>query len=148
MSTAVPNRGSAVAKRVRGITLLELMIVVVIIGILAAIAYPSYRQHVQRAKRIEAMSALLQIATNQERFYLSNNTYTTDMTQLGFDSDPYTTETGTYEVVVTAADANTYTAQADYLLADEEEAKCNLFTIDARGEKGSDPNDDCWTSTQ
>ncbi len=67
-------------KYMRGITLLELMIVVVIISILTAIAYPNYREYVTRAKRTEAKAALLQIATQQERFYLQNNTYTTDMT--------------------------------------------------------------------
>ena len=41
-------------KHMRGITLMELMIVVVIIGILTAIAYPSYRQYVAKAKRNEA----------------------------------------------------------------------------------------------
>ena len=63
----------------RGITLLELMIVVVIIGFMAAIAYPNYRDFTARAKRNEAKAALLQIATNQERFYLQNNAYTCDM---------------------------------------------------------------------
>jgi type IV pilus assembly protein PilE len=142
------RKQSAIMKRIRGVTLLELMIVVVIVGILAAIAYPSYRQHVQRAKRSEAMSTLLRIATEQERFYLNSNTYTADLTELGFDNDPFTTATGTYEVDITFADANTYTAQADYQLSDEEEAKCNLFTIDAIGAKGSDPKLDCWTSTR
>ncbi len=67
-------------KNMRGVTLLELMIVVVIISILTAIAYPNYRQYATRAKRTEAKAALLQIATNQERFYLHNNTYLMNMT--------------------------------------------------------------------
>ena len=70
-------------KYMRGVTLMELMIVVVIIGILTAIAYPSYRQYAAKAKRNEAKAALLQISTLQERHYLQNNTYTTDMTNLG-----------------------------------------------------------------
>ena len=57
-------------KHMRGVTLMELMIVVVIIGILTAMAYPSYRQYVAKAKRNEAKAALLQISTMQERFYL------------------------------------------------------------------------------
>lgn len=134
--------------RQRGVTLLELMIVVVIVGILASIAYPSYRQHVQRAKRTEAMSTLLQIATEQERYYLSNNTYADDLTDLGFAADPLTTETGTYQVDITAGDADTYTATATYLIDDEEGDKCGTFSIDATGAKTSDPNTDCWTSTR
>lgn len=134
--------------RMHGVTLLELMIVVVIIGVLASIAYPSYRQHVQRAKRIEAMSTLLQIATEQERYYLNHNTYTNDMTALGFAADPFTTETGTYQVDIDDADADTYTATATYQIADDEASKCDTFSIDATGAKTSLPHTDCWTSTR
>ena len=60
-----------------GVTLLELMAVIMIIGILAMIAIPGYRQYVMRAQRAEAKSALLQLQTNQERFYLQNRIYGT-----------------------------------------------------------------------
>ncbi len=142
-------RAAARSRRgARGVTLIELMIVVVVVGILAALAYPNYRQHVQRSKRVEAMSALLRIATEQERYYLNNNTYTADLQDLGFDNSAFTTDSGTYRVTVTGADANTYTAQAEYLVGDDEAGKCELFTIDATGRKGSSPNTDCWASTQ
>ena len=135
-------------KHMRGITLLELMIVVVIVGLLATVAYPNYREFVARAGRNEAKAALLQIATNQERFYLQNSAFTTDMTQLGFAESPFTTETGAYRVVVTAADAANFTATATYLRADGEAGKCLTFDIDARGIKTSAPLDDCWTRTR
>ena len=132
----------------RGITLMELMIVVVIIGILAALSYPNYREFVARAKRTEARAALLKIATNQEKYYLQNNTFTSDLTDLGFGTDPYTTDSGTYSVRITAADASNFTAEADYIPADGEAGKCNLFSIDGRGQKTSDPDTDCWTRTR
>jgi type IV pilus assembly protein PilE len=133
----------------RGITLIELMIVVVIIGFMAVIAYPSYREFAARAKRNEAKAALLQIATNQERFYLQNNTYTCDMTRLGFSAAAgFVTESRTYTVDVTACNANNFTAQAVYNNADAEEGKCNLFQINGRNVKTSDPYTDCWTRTR
>ena len=66
----------------RGVTLIELMIVVVIVAILAAIAYPNYREFSARATRNEAKAALLKAATNQERFYLQNNAFSTDLMSL------------------------------------------------------------------
>jgi type IV pilus assembly protein PilE len=135
--------------RMRGITLLELMIVVVIVSILAAVAYPNYRNFAARAKRNEAKAALLKIATNQERFYLQNNTYTLDMTQLGFPvADNYVTDSESYNVRVTAANASNFTATATYRHDDGEKLKCNLFQLDGRGNRISDPYTDCWTRTQ
>lgn len=136
-------------KKMRGITLLELMIVVMIVGVLAAIAYPNYRDAAARAKRNEAKAALLQIATNQERFYLNNNTYTNDMTQLGFDmSDDWVTTSGTYTVDVFGANAQNYSATADYNPGDNEATKCGQFAIDGRGTRTSTPYTDCWTRTR
>lgn len=133
----------------RGVTLIELMIVIVVLGILAAIAYPNYRNFAARSKRSEARAALLQIATNQERFYLSQSTYTDDLTNLGFPNDPFVTETGSYRIrIVPGANSSGYRAEASYLLGGGEETKCNLFTIDSDGIKGSDPYTDCWTRTR
>jgi type IV pilus assembly protein PilE len=132
-------------KHVRGVTLLELMIVVVVVAILATIAYPNYRDAAARAKRNEAKAALLLIATNQERFYLQNNTYTNDLVALG--ATPLT-ESETYAIAIPAADANNYTAVATYQNADNEAGKCQTFQIDGRGVKTSAPLDDCWTRTR
>ena len=131
-----------------GITLIELMIVVVIVSILAAIAFPNYQEFSARAKRTEAKAALLQIKINQERFYINNNTFTQDMTQLGFSADPFTTDTGSYVIAVTAASPSDFSATATYQLGGSEATKCQTFTIDGRGAKTSGPKTDCWERTR
>lgn len=136
-------------KHMRGVTLIELMIVVVVISILAAVAYPNYQEFTARAKRNEARAALLRLATNQERFYLNNNSFTQDLTSLGFATTPqWTTDTGYYEIEVTAADSSNFSATATYLLGGSEANKCNSFTIDGRGAKTSGPDGNCWTRTR
>ena len=136
-------------KYMRGITLLELMIVVVIISILTAIAYPNYREYVTRAKRTEAKAALLQIATVQERIYLQSNSYTQNLIALGFATTPnFTTASDSYVINVGAADANDFTATATFQLGGDEAGKCLTFQIDGRGAKTSAPDTDCWTRTR
>ena len=132
-----------------GVTLMELMIVVVIIGILAAVAFPNYREFAARAKRSEATAALLQIAINQERAYLQNNSFTTDLTALGFSTSPFTTDSGSYTIAVAAPTPNSdYVATATYILGGTEASKCASFTINGSGVKASLPHTDCWTRTR
>lgn len=133
-------------KQMSGITLIELMIVVVIVSILAAIAFPNYQEFTARAKRNEAKAALLRLAINQERFYLNNNSFTLVLADLGFASA--ITETGYYQIQVTAADTSNFTASATYLLGGSEAAKCLTFTIDGRGAKTSGPETNCWERTR
>jgi len=146
MPSALRNR--SLPGKVRGITIIELLIVLVIVGILASVAYPNYREFAARAKRTEAVAALLLIEQNQESFYLSNNTFTDDLTNLGFGaSDNAPTRSGTYTVSVTAADAAGFSATATYTKDDGEKSKCETFTI-TNGVRTSSPDTDCWTRTR
>lgn len=61
--------------RVRGFTLLELMIAVAVVGILAAIAYPSYMEHIRKSRRAEAQGVLMDIAMRQQQSLLDARRY-------------------------------------------------------------------------
>lgn len=144
------NMNNTHRRRMAGVTLLELMAVVMVIGVLGIIAMPSYRQYVMRAQRTEAKNALLQLQTNQERFYLANRTYgaTANLAALGFPTGM--TENGTYALTIPAADFNTYTATATPVAGARidmtQDAMCTSLTITAQGVKtatGSNPTA-CW----
>jgi type IV pilus assembly protein PilE len=131
-----------------GVTLLELMAVVLVIGILAMIAVPSYRQYVTRAQRTDAKTALLRLQTNQERFYLSNRTYSNDPDQLGFVND--LSERGSYTLEIDPADATGYTATArprsGAAFDMTGDAQCTSFSITAQGVRSATGTTatNCW----
>ena len=138
-------------RRSQGVTLLELMIVVVVIGILAIVAVPSYRQYTMRAHRTEAKTALMRLATNQERFYLQNNTYTADLVALGFVGG--VSDQGVYTLAVPVADTDTYQATAVPTpgggpngTSQVADVDCASFSINATGVRAAapDPNTVCW----
>jgi type IV pilus assembly protein PilE len=63
--------------RLRGFTLIELMVTVAIIAILAAVAMPSYQQYVIRGHRTAAQAQMMDIANRQQQYLLANRTYAT-----------------------------------------------------------------------
>ena len=136
-------------RRMRGITLMELLIVLVIVGIMGSLAYPQYLEFSARAKRSEARAALLNLVIDQERYYLNANTFTNDLTVLGYSAaSNWPTRSGAYRVNVTSADATNFSATATYTGTDSEKDKCLTFTITADGSETSAPDTDCWTRTR
>lgn len=62
-------------RKISGFTLIELMVVVAIVAILAAIAVPAYRQYVIRGNRSAAMAQMMDLATREQQFLLTNRAY-------------------------------------------------------------------------
>lgn len=68
----------------RGFTLVELLIVILIIGVLAVIALPNFVRTRERAYVAALKSDLRNLATAEEDYFSTANTYSTDITQLNF----------------------------------------------------------------
>ena len=68
-----------------GFTLIELLVVVLIIGILAAIALPQYQRIVDKTRFSTLMITTKALADANERFYLTNDRYSTNFAELDID---------------------------------------------------------------
>jgi type IV pilus assembly protein PilE len=133
----------SVTRSERGFTLIELMITVAIVAILAAIAYPSYTKYVQRGYRSEGIVMLNDAVARMERYYAQNNTYAvTNLTSLGFASATPLSQTGKYQLSVTAnATAYSFTATPK---DQQTQDACGALTIDQLGNKTSAGGADCF----
>lgn len=68
-----------------GFTLIELMVAIVVVSILTAVAFPSYRIYALRANRTIAKSALVDVVSRQEAFFVDRKRYTSSLTDLGLN---------------------------------------------------------------
>lgn len=59
-------------KRKKGFTLAELLLALAVVGVLAAIAFPSYSKYIERMKISTAISDIVQIEVQIERFKTVN----------------------------------------------------------------------------
>ena len=150
----------------QGFTLIELVVTMVIASILAAIAIPSYSAYIQKSRRTEAKSALLNLASLEERYFSTNNTYTNQGANLGYPAGTGSSfPVGSYysitSIVANAAVAPvsstsvgtpaTYTITAAPVAGTTQanDLACASFTISSNGQRtatGTDPNasTDCW----
>jgi type IV pilus assembly protein PilE len=128
--------------RIRGFTVIELMIVLVIVALLVALAYPSYIQYVRKSKRGEAQQLLLNWSINQEIYRSNNISYAgkDDLPEPTMDPATYTFDT------VGDPDATTYVLQADANGDQENDTArdgtdCGVLTLNQNGVKNP-PS--CW----
>jgi type IV pilus assembly protein PilE len=161
----VNQRARACAEhRDRGFTLVELIVAMVILATLAAIAIPSYSIYVLKSHRTEAKSALLDLASLEERYFSTANTYSSNPTDLGYNAagTPFPVGSGWYNITtltVTAAlpptalipggTPATYTVTATAVGQQAADTACATFSINSAGQQtatGTDPTAsvDCW----
>ena len=137
---------------VQGFTLVELLIVIAIMGVLMSIALPAYQNSALRSGRAEAKSELLQVASDQERYFSNFNTYVDDATPLNTpvvaDRDR-TTQNGLYVISVAAcgggAITNCFVATATPQGGQGDDS-CSTLTISNTGARGAtgDTTEECW----
>lgn len=78
----------------QGFTLIELLVVIAIIGVLAALLLPSFTNSTKRPRDVAALSCGRAIATFQNSNKIENQTYVTEVANMGADVKEACTDQG------------------------------------------------------
>ena len=145
--------------RLRGFTLIELMITVTIAAVLMSIAFPLYLHQIRESRRTDARSALLDLASREERYYSMQNAYTSSATALGYTGWGIPIGSGYYQLgqpsninAATATTPATFTLTATPVAGkgQDQDTDCQSFTVTQTGQETStnsasgDSSAICW----
>jgi type IV pilus assembly protein PilE len=142
----------------RGFSLIELLTALVIVAILASIAIPTYTSQVRRSRRTEARTALLDVASREERLFSTTTAYSNTPSDIGYGASgstfPLAIGSGYYNVSVTVVAGPpagfTVTATPVTGKGQDKDTQCASFSVDEAGRqtsKDSSSNDStstCW----
>lgn len=144
-----------------GFTLIELMVTLVIASILLSIAVPSYMNQIRKSRRTEARNAVLDLATREERFLSTSNTYSQVTTDLGYSGAfPQTVGSGYYTLTVRSPDpafvgpagAPSYIVTATAVGTQVRDSACASFSVNQIGQQtsvdsgGANSTATCWAN--
>ena len=130
-------------KKMKGFTLIELMIVVVIIAVLASIAYPSYQESVRKTNRTDAQTEVMDIAHRLQRYKVANFSFikadnsAVTLTDVNHSGQVPTSGTPFYDLALSNVAAGTWTLTATPKVNSRQFGDGH-FVINHRGER-------CWT---
>lgn len=143
--------------RARGFTLIELMITIVIGTILMMIAIPLYEHQIQESRRTDAKTAVLDLASREQRYYSLQNSFTASFIDLGYSpsgqSNPTSVSVGSgYYTATLSVNATPpgFTVTATATGTQTADTACQTYTVDQTGlqkaydSTGADNTSTCW----
>lgn len=134
--------------RIRGFTVIELMIGLVIVAVLVSLAVPSFRDTLRKSRRSDAMDAIMNIHLSQERYRVNNPAYGS-LVNLN-KTDPLISPDGHYSLTIDddSLSATYYIITAD-AKGDQANDSCGDFTLEFDAGNiiktaDADNDDLCW----
>jgi type IV pilus assembly protein PilE len=136
-------------RRLRGVTLAELLTALVVVAVLAAVAVPLWRVHLLRVRREDGIAALIALQAAQDRYFGKYARYAT-LEQLALKRQ---SERGFYDLELRdSEDGLGYLARATaaHRSGQDDDSRCVEFSVDqnnrrrALDREGNDRSADCW----
>jgi len=131
--------------KLRGFTIIEIVIALVIISILTSVALPSFQSYLRKARRTDGKVALMDLAAKMEHYYVGNNSYIgASLANIGAGT---TSPEGYYNLVIDSVSAVRFTVSAIPAGVQAADNICGTLTINQLNEKavsGAGSVHECW----
>lgn len=125
-------------KRIKGFSLIELMIAVVIVGILVVIAVPSYQNYVIKANRAAAQAFMMDVDNRQKQYLLDARSYLDVADNSGFSDLGMSVPAEVsdfYDVTVTTSSTPPAFTITAVPIAGSKQANDDTLTLNSSGTK-------------
>jgi type IV pilus assembly protein PilE len=124
-------------RRAAGFTLIELMVTIIIGAILISIAGPAYLTQIRKSRRTEAKTAILDLASREERLYSTTNTYSATPATLGYTAFGQAIGGGYFKLAVSAPTGATptFSVTATAINSQLKDTACAKFIVDQTGKQ-------------
>jgi type IV pilus assembly protein PilE len=144
-------------RRVRGYTLIELIVVIAIVALLLALVLPAYQEQLRSTRRSLGRAELLKVMTRQEQYFLDHRRYAEVLTDLKLPANPYAIDSqgdvvpsissSRVYLISLVSRQNGYTLTATPQISQGADLVCGSLSLDSAGRKQSSGRGsvrDCW----
>lgn len=117
--------------QVKGMTLIELLLVLALIGILLSMAVPKLMPLIGRTKSLEAQMQLKHVLNLEKNYFYINSKYSNSLEDLGFEQSKLVTEDGkaNYKIEIVEANNKSFTAKALSVTDFDQDGQLNIWQI-------------------
>lgn len=119
-------------KKVKGMTLIELLLVLALIGILLSLAVPKLMPLIGRAKSLEAQMQLKHVLNLEKNYFYINSKYSNSLDDIGFEQSKLVSQDGkaNYKVEIVQASNSSFTIKATSVTDFDQDGQFNVWQVD------------------
>lgn len=123
---------STKTKKLKAISLTEILIVMVIVGILLLVALPNQTALISQAKSQEAKLQLEFLYTLQKQYFYMNSKFSPSLDEIGFEQEVLSSAGGNanYKIEIIEAGAMSFKARAVAVIDFDQDGQINVWEID------------------
>ena len=118
-------------RQLKGMTLIELLLVLALIGILLSMAVPKLMPLIGRTKSLEAQMQLKHILSLEKNYFYINSKYTSNIEDIDFEQSKLVTQDGkaNYKIEIVEATNKSFVAKATSVTDFDQDGQINVWQV-------------------